>query len=131
MDVHAPYFPPYETGIKDILLNRKYLKAVKDDSYKINEKDLRKLINNYDQEIAYFDSTIPELIENLPRNTIIILTADHGDEFQEAGNLGHRDKEIPGLRHVPLIIKKPLGSNRIVDERFEFKNFDKLICEIM
>lgn len=54
MDVHAPYFPPHETGLKDVLLNRKYLKAVKDGSYKINEKELRRLVENYDKEILDF-----------------------------------------------------------------------------
>lgn len=131
MDVHAPYFPPYKTGMKDILLNQKYLRAVKDTSYKINEKDMRKLVDNYDNEIAYFDRNLSNLLIELDEETIIILTSDHGDEFQEMGNVGHNDKEISELRHVPLIIKTPHFPSEIIDERFEFKDFDKLICDLI
>lgn len=131
MDVHAPYFPPHKTRMKDILLNRKYLKAVNDVRYKMNEKELRRLVDNYDNEIAYFDRNLSNLLMELNEETTIILTSDHGDEFQEAGDLGHHDKEIPELRHVPLIIKTPHCPSEIIDERFDFKNFDKLICEII
>jgi len=131
MDVHAPYFPPNKTGVKDILLNQKYLKAVNDGNYKINEKDLKRLIRNYDEEIAYIDNNLSSLVNNLPQDTYIILTSDHGDEFMENGGIGHSDKEIPELRHVPLIIKKQHNHRYIIEERFSFRDFDKLICDII
>ena len=130
MDIHAPFFPPYKTGIKDILLNRKYLKAVLAETPNIGKGDLIRLIRNYDNEISYFDSTLWKLLKAVPEDTHIILTADHGEEFLENGNLGHHDKEIPELRHVPLIIKSPHNSPTIIEEPFSFKEFDQLILTL-
>ena len=131
MDVHAPFFPPYKTGIKDILLNRKYLKAVLAETPNIGKGELLRLIRNYDNEISYFDSTLWKLLKAVPEDTHIILTADHGEEFLENGNLGHHDKEIPELRHVPLIIKSPHNSPTIIEEPFRFKDFDRLLLKFM
>lgn len=131
MDVHAPFFPPYKTGIRDILLNRKYLKAVLEDSPHMGKEDLSRLIENYDDEITYFDSILMKLLNAIPEDTHIILTSDHGEEFLEDGNLGHHDKEIPELRHVPLIIKSPHNSPTINGETFRFKEFDNLLLALM
>lgn len=130
MDVHAPFFPPHRTGISDILLNHRYLKAIHEDNPKIDKESLQKIIENYDNEISYFDSTLGKLLKEIPEDTHIILTADHGEEFLEDGNLGHHDKEIPELRHVPLIIKSPHNSPAVIEEPFKFKEFDQLILTL-
>jgi len=130
MDIHAPFFPPYKTGIKDILLNQKYLKSVLKETPNISKKDLSRLIENYDGEISYFDSTLWKLLKAIPKDTHIILTADHGEEFLEDGNLGHHDKKIPELLHVPLIIKSPHKSPNVISEPFRFKEFDEFILDL-
>ena len=76
MDVHAPYFPPYKTGIRDIILNRRYKKAIKNPKL-LSQKDVNRLIENYDNEIAYLDGCLLYLLENISKDTAVVLTADH------------------------------------------------------
>ena len=67
----------------------------------------------YDATILEFDTEIvgplitylKEL--NLYDKTIIIICADHGDEFGEHGKLGHGETLYDEGIHVPLIIKVP------------------------
>ena len=76
-------------------------------------EDQRKhIINRYDVEIAYFDSHFGNLIKELKTmgvydNTIIVLTADHGEEFYERGGWGHGHTLYQEVLDIPLIIKMP------------------------
>jgi arylsulfatase A-like enzyme len=59
------------------------------------------------------DRAIGEFIEFLRRrglyeNSIIILTADHGDCYGEFGRWGHSDFLFPQIVRIPLIIHLPL-----------------------
>jgi arylsulfatase A-like enzyme len=69
-------------------------------------------IDRYDQEIGYTDFYIGRLLDyfrqkGLYENTIIIFTADHGEEFGDHGGRFHYTCFQEVLR-VPLIIKAPL-----------------------
>lgn len=64
----------------------------------------------YDEEINYMDGWIGRLFESLKQkklwdNTIIVLTADHGEEFYDHGGWWHGLTLYQELIHVPLIIK--------------------------
>jgi arylsulfatase A-like enzyme len=72
------------------------------------------LVDNYDREIQFLDEKIGEIFETLKQagsyeDTIIIITADHGESF------GEHDMSLHGMflyndnLHVPLIIKYPEG----------------------
>jgi len=71
------------------------------------------LIDLYDATILEFDTEIMgPLIRQLKDlklydNTIIIVCADHGDEFCEHGELGHGTNLYEGVIHVPLIMRIP------------------------
>lgn len=54
----------------------------------------------------------------LRRSTIVVLTADHGEELLERGNVGHASTTRAGhlheeIVHVPLIIWLPPGDDRM------------------
>lgn len=75
----------------------------------INEDELAYVVGVYDEEIAFTDHWIGELlagIENTddPRPTLVILTADHGEYFLERGRFGHDKDVYEELVHVPLVI---------------------------
>ncbi len=77
--------------------------------------DLRQLIALYDGEIAYVDAQIGRLLTELGRrglleNTIIVVTADHGEEFKEHGLLGHGHSLHGEQMRIPLVMWGPLGS---------------------
>ena len=70
---------------------------------------LRHIVNLYDGEIAYVDAEIDRLLGNLEqagklKNTIIVVTSDHGEEFRDHGRLGHQKSLFREVMEVPLII---------------------------
>ncbi|MDH4179686.1 MAG: sulfatase, partial [Armatimonadota bacterium] len=69
----------------------------------------------YAEEIAYTDAEIGRLLgyvreSGLEENSLVILVADHGEEFLERGNLGHGRTVHQELIHVPLIIAEPASA---------------------
>ncbi|TMA34003.1 MAG: hypothetical protein E6J79_17275 [Deltaproteobacteria bacterium] len=77
----------------------------------------------YDGEIAYLDEQLGVLFDDLRARglydrTLIVLTADHGEEFQEHGGWWHGTTLYDEQIHVPLIMKPPAraGGGRVVDE---------------
>ena len=73
--------------------------------------DLAHLVDLYDEEIAYVDHGIGELIARLDLDrTLLVVTSDHGESFLEHGHLQHcRSLYDPELR-VPLLVRPPGGS---------------------
>ncbi|MBX7186239.1 MAG: sulfatase [Vicinamibacteria bacterium] len=68
----------------------------------------------YDSEIAYNDQELGKVIEGLKslgllENTILVVTADHGEEFGEHGQNRHGHTLYQSLLHVPLIVRLPGG----------------------
>jgi hypothetical protein len=69
----------------------------------------------YDAQIRYTDEALIKPIvdflkaKNLFDETMIILTADHGEQFEEHGAWGHMNDLYEESLHVPLLIKFPKG----------------------
>lgn len=66
----------------------------------------------YDGEIAYLDQRLGEVFtflreEGLLENTLLIITADHGENFGEHGFASHHFNLYDSLLHVPLLISYP------------------------
>lgn len=110
MDTHAPYKPPKQfrpeiSSLKMSDLGRKIL--CKED---ISNGELNQLIELYDGGIKYVDHSIKCLLDDLKdlmllEDTIIIITADHGEEFKEHGDFLHVETKLyEELIHIPLII---------------------------
>lgn len=75
-------------------------------------RDLEHLIALYDGEIAWTDAHLQQLLDALAaagelENTVIAITSDHGTEFFEHGNKGHRTTLFDELIHVPLVVWYP------------------------
>jgi len=114
MDVHMPYIPPNEflekIGVKKYSNMKKVWMGKKIDDIKMREKikkkEIKDYINLYDGCIRYTDEIIKKLITKIEKkysDTIFIITADHGEEFREHGDLSHIEKLYDELLHVPLI----------------------------
>lgn len=60
----------------------------------------------YDSELRYTDQLLRETFEalGLNKNSLVILTADHGEEFGDHGGEGHGGGLYEELVHVPLMV---------------------------
>ncbi|HEY2805814.1 MAG TPA: sulfatase [Gemmatimonadales bacterium] len=66
----------------------------------------------YDEAMAYDDSVIGATLDTLARRgvldrTVVIVAADHGEQFLEHGLTGHSNSLYLQLLHVPLLIRYP------------------------
>ncbi|HET7504645.1 MAG TPA: sulfatase, partial [Kofleriaceae bacterium] len=66
----------------------------------------------YDSNVSYQDDLIGQMIEKLKGwgvwdQTMLIITADHGDEFWEDGRIGHGGSVRESLVRVPLLVRYP------------------------
>ncbi len=82
-----------------------------------------KLHRLYDGEIAYLDEHLGTILDDLRARglydrTLVILTADHGEEFQEHGGWWHGTTLYDEQIHVPLLMKPPAGTEggRVAEE---------------
>jgi arylsulfatase A-like enzyme len=74
-------------------------------------------VSQYDGGIAYVDAQIGKVVEWLKQhnaydNTMIVVTADHGEAFGERNHIGHANSAYQNLLHIPLVIKYPHGEHR-------------------
>ncbi len=100
-----------------------YIKAVAGYEHPppLAERDLEHIIALYDGEIAYVDANLGRLFSRLAaagldRDTVILVVADHGEEFMEHGSLeGHQWTLYEEVVRVPLIVYVPgLEGGRVV-----------------
>lgn len=77
------------------------------------ERDIVRIRAMYDANVSYTDQVLGELLARLDAwgirdQTMIVITADHGDElFERKGVVGHAKSLRETLVHVPLIIHYP------------------------
>jgi arylsulfatase A-like enzyme len=129
LDTHAPYAPPpkyrdlfgeFDHGaniperVKDW---QKFKAEVTDGSITLTQTDAEQLMALYDAEIRAFDDDMKALFAKLKEegvydNSLIIITADHGDEFLEHGSVDHAHTLYDELLRVPLMIRFPKGEHR-------------------
>ncbi len=120
-DVHFDYIPPPPY---DRRFDPDYTGKIDGRDYWHNEKinpqmdprDLEHIIALYDGEIAYVDQHLEQIFGvlkelGLDDRTLIVVTADHGDEFFEHGGKGHRSTLFDEVVKIPLIVRPP-GGNR-------------------
>ncbi len=116
MDIHEPYMP-----------EKKYVDMVdpsltisQDEMYRLFEDTLLKrdvsdpekvalLKRLYDIHVREIDTYTGEFFATLEKlgmleDSVVIITSDHGDEFNEHGGLSHDDKMYSELIDMPLII---------------------------
>jgi arylsulfatase A-like enzyme len=79
---------------------------------KKREEDLEIIRALYDGELNYLDQKIGELLDFLRvkgilDETIVVVTADHGDSLGEHNHLGHRMDLYEQLVQVPLLVRYP------------------------
>ena len=75
-------------------------------------RETQEIIDLYDAEVAFADEQLGRFFDELKKsslydNTLIILTADHGEAFYEHGHWEHSQTLYEEIIRVPLIAKWP------------------------
>ncbi len=78
----------------------------------ITKKSTKNAKLNYMNALYYLDTLVQELFDTLKEgklldNTIVLITGDHGEEFEEHGFFGHNSAFTPEQEKVPMIIYLP------------------------
>ncbi|MCO5114229.1 MAG: sulfatase-like hydrolase/transferase [Bdellovibrionaceae bacterium] len=103
---HAPYsFPDDHVKFEPIVDQVSYM-SLSDEEIKLEIK------NCYHNSLYYIDVLIGRLLEtlekqNVLKNTIIVITGDHGEEFLENGHIGHANAFTPYQVQVPMLVYIP------------------------
>ena len=76
--------------------------------------EVEELVAEYDAEIAFNDASLGVLLDELKRaglddSTLVVVTADHGEEFDDHGGFNHGHTLYDELIHVPLVVRLPGG----------------------
>ncbi len=130
--LHLPYNPlaPYDTMFQkevagasspgqdsEAVLAVKNKVVIKSGSLHFNPEDKDPVIALYDGQLRQMDDFVGLLLEkmkqwNIFNNTLIVITADHGEELLEHGFVGHASTSLNAklyeeIIHIPLILWWP------------------------
>ncbi len=121
MDTHIPYYSSkkhYNHFCPGISRNEAYrldLKMRRAIHHKaeLNSEEIAKIKCLYEAAISYVDENIERLVDFLKKNniyeeTLVIITADHGEEFNEHGDVCHKSKAYDINLKVPFILSKKI-----------------------
>ena len=133
LDPHAPYDPPADLCARFEALPpaervalysqlRGHLPQYVAEGFGPKERRYEDMIRRYDAEIADVDRGIAALCDGLQSlgvldDTLVVVTADHGEEFLEHGFVEHAWTLYRESLHVPLIFwtKTALEPGRVPD----------------
>lgn len=125
-DAHAPYNPPppYDT----LFLGRQ--STNRDPAVDtLNKTQIADLQAAYDASIRSLDDQLRDLFHDLEargllKNTMVIVTSDHGEEFNEHGLLNHGSSLYMPSIHVPLIVIQPgvVPNGTVVESRVTLRD---------
>lgn len=117
-DVHYDYIPPREIAAQFVdsdyrgsVDGRDFARIVRE-RRRLTPEERRHVIGLYDAEIRATDDTVRGLLEalaerQLAEDTLVVVTADHGEEFFERGGWGHQSTLFEEQVRVPLIFHWP------------------------
>jgi arylsulfatase A-like enzyme len=91
-------------------------------------------IDRYDSEIAYTDHAVGRLITEVRARrpgTIIIVAADHGEEFDEHGGRYHGSSLYDEQLRIPLIISIPGVRPHVVDGQVELIDLTPTVLNLL
>ena len=122
IDPHVPYDPPakflemYDPQPYNGQVKNRRTHLMLDDAkknpkkYTFTKRDKERIEALHDGEISYHDEHFGKFLAKLrelglDENTIIVVTSDHGEEFQEHGSWGHGHSVYQELLGVPLMFR--------------------------
>jgi arylsulfatase A-like enzyme len=144
MDPHNPYFPPQEalSALGDTKLTARRARVVNafwrrsDVGAQRLQRYCEEIVSLYDAGVYWVDKQISRLVGALQQlrrwdETVLVVTADHGEEFLEHGDRYHSPENLPEeLIHVPLLLRAPgLSGSRISQRPFSLIHLAPTLLE--
>jgi arylsulfatase A-like enzyme len=123
--VHTPYLPP-------LIYKRAF------DPLPPGAPDHEQRRLGYEQEVRYADDQIRAFLEGLDAigragRTLVVITADHGEQFGEHGGQEHTYDVHDEVAHVPLIMRLPgaIPAGRQVAEPVSLADIAPTIVDLL
>lgn len=139
LDPHEPYFPRHAWADdpprrEDFIRPDEIMQGLKPGS----PENISRMRNQYDGEIREMDAAIKSMFADLRRNgllqeTLVVVTADHGEEFYEHEGLTHGSTLYGEVLEVPFILGnlKPPMQPRSSGEPFDQVDFLPTVLEAL
>jgi len=142
MDVHYPFQPPerfLEELDIDPLPKRRVAELngkMQENPEELTKEDVDDLLKLYDGEIRFTDHYIGKVLNELEERdildeTIVVITADHGEAFGEHGRFGHHPYLYDELLRVPLIVHAPGLESRTVDQQVSLLDLGPTLYDLL
>jgi arylsulfatase A-like enzyme len=144
MEPHTPYAPPepHRSRWACPEIDRLDSVAINNAAIEMRWKSLSPvevacLASLYDGEVAAFDAELRTLFAELQEHgflddAIVVLTADHGEEFLEHGRLLHGFTLYDEMVHVPLLVIAPgYAAGQVVEENVSLVDVAPTLVEIL
>lgn len=121
-------------------LNANQWKPEDGEKSEVDREGVEVLRDSYESCISYVDDQIGRLVDELERkgildNTLLIVTSDHGEHFNEHGFLGHGQSVYRREVHVPLLIipptKRQAVARGIVPEPVSLRDLAATVVDVL
>ena len=142
-DAHGPYFVPRGSKKRfgrqlSSAAENTVLRYWEGDSWNHSAADVRMAHDAYDDCIAYLDEQLGQLFRNLDsrgllKNTVVVLTSDHGEHFGEHGTMfGHKFTVYDQETHVPLLVIAPgrVPADRVVAAPVSLRDLPATVLDL-
>ena len=135
-DVHEPFMPPSSYFHRFSSARHPLNQYHWPPDEQLPPDQLQQLIASYDASIAYVDDQLGHLLSELDqrgvlKNTIVVITSDHGQEFQEHGYLFHGHGLYWSVIHAPLVISGPgIAANLRIQTPVELQSLPATLLDL-
>ena len=137
MSAHEPYTPgnpPKEYLEKHGVYDTEDVPKTERE-YLNSDKDLEKTKKAYNAAADYTDDLVGEIYgciqdKNLEDDTVLVITADHGQALGEGGAFTHAFSVKESLIDIPLVIRQPEGESKAKEEIFELRQLYNLLPKL-
>ncbi len=100
LDPHCPYSPPPAYVAAE---DRRFL-----DKVWHGDKTKADLLERfYDGEVRYVDDELARVFAVMPKNALVVISSDHGEEFWEHGRYDHGKTLYEEAIRIPLVVRYP------------------------
>jgi arylsulfatase A-like enzyme len=145
-DAHEPYMPhrPFDTKFgqpaprNNDLVKRWAHEAARLEKESMSPAEIQAELDAYEGSIAYLDQQLGLLFDELKRrnvldNTLVVITADHGEQFGEHGIFTHGNSLYLQTLRVPLLILFPsrLPADTTITEPVTLRDLPATIADLV